>query len=104
MKRPPKYLSKESAKFWNDILKIYELQPHHLKTLEAACGEWDRAKEARRTVEKEGAYFSDRFGQVKAHPAILTEQKSKNLFRLLLRELGLDLQAPDTDGRPPGQY
>jgi hypothetical protein len=31
MKQAPKYLSKESAKFWNDILKIYELQPHHLK-------------------------------------------------------------------------
>ncbi len=103
MKQAPKYLSKESAKFWNDILKIYRMQPHHLKTFEAACGEWDTAKEARRTVEKEGAYFKDRFGQIKSHPAIQVEQKSKNLFRLLLRELGLDLQSPE-DSRPPRQY
>ena len=103
MKQAPKYLSKESAKFWNDILKIYELQPHHLRTLEMICGELDTAKKARRTIEKEGAYIEDRFGQVKAHPAVQVEQKSKNLFRLLMRELGLDLQSPE-DSRPPRLY
>lgn len=103
MKQAPKNLSKESAKFWNDILKIYEMQPHHEKILEAACGEWDTVIESRAAIKREGAFFKDRFGQVKAHPAIQVEQKSKNLFRLLVRELGFDLQAPE-DSRLPRQY
>ena len=68
MKQSPKDLSQESRKFWIEILKIYELQPHHLKILEAACRCWDRVLEARQTIEKEGAYFLDRFGQAKSHP------------------------------------
>ncbi|MCK4487445.1 MAG: P27 family phage terminase small subunit [Desulfobacterales bacterium] len=103
MKHAPKDLSKESAKFWNDTLKIYELQPHHEKILEAACGEWDIVIESEAAIRREGVYLKDRFGQVKPHPAIQVKQKSKNLFRLLLRELGLDLQSPE-DSRPPRQY
>ena len=104
MKQAPKNLSQESHKFWNEILKIYELQPHHEKILEAACRCWDRVLEARLTVEKEDAYFKDRFGQVKSHPALEVETKNKNLFMRLVRELGFDLKAPDTDSRPPRQY
>lgn len=103
MKRAPQNLSKESRKFWKEILKIYELQPHHEKNLEAACRCWDRVLEARLRVETEGAYFKDRFGQVKAHPALEIEAKNKNLFMRLIRELGLDLQSPE-DSRPPRQY
>ena len=104
MKQCPKNLSKESHKFWIDILHIYQLQPHHEKILEAACRCWDRVLEARLTVEKEDAYFKDRFGQVKSHPALEVETKNKNLFMRLVRELGFDLKAPDTDSRPPRQY
>ena len=103
MKQAPRNLSQESRKFWNEILKIYELQPHHAKILEAACRCWDRILEARLTVEKESPYFKDRFGQVKAHPALEIESKNKNLFMRLVRELGFDLQSP-SDSRPPRQY
>ena len=103
MKQCPKNLSKESHKFWIDILKIYQLQPHHAKILEAACRCWDRVLEARLRVETEGPYFVDRYSQPKPHPALEVETKNKNLFMRLIRELGFDLQSP-SDSRPPRQY
>ena len=103
MKRAPKDFSSESRKFWNDTLRVFKLEPHHLKILEAACRCWDRVVEARGQVEKDGAYFKDRYGQHKPHPALDVQTKNSNLFMRLIRELGFDLEKPE-DPRPPRQY
>lgn len=99
---PPDHLSSESSEWWTEILRVYVLQDHHLRLLQAACEAWDRAQQHRRTLKREGAYFTDRFGQPKAHPALAEERAARNEFRLLTRELGLD-GAP-TDSRPPRLY
>ena len=102
-KRAPKNLTNESKRFWIDTVKAYELEAHHLKILEAACRCWDRVVEAREQVDKDGAYFLDRYSQHKPHPALDIETKNKNLFMRLVRELALDLN-PAPDSRPPGLY
>lgn len=51
-------------------------------------------------VEKEGPTYEDRFGQPKAHPAVAIERKARGEFRLLLRELALDV-APPNENRAP---
>jgi phage terminase small subunit len=61
---------------------------------------FDRATEARETIEAEGTYFKDRFGCPKAHPAVAVERDARVLFARLVRELDLDGDvAPDP--RPP---
>jgi len=65
-----------------------------------AAEAWDRSQEARETAEREGAYYEDRFGQPKAHPAVAVERDSRIAFARLMRELDLD-GAPAPDPRPP---
>lgn len=102
MPDPPGHLSEESKEWWRKVLESYVLQDHHLRLLQAACESWDRAQHARRTIKREGSYFTDRFGQPKAHPALVEERAARNEVRLFIRELGLD-SLPD-DSRPPRMY
>jgi phage terminase small subunit len=82
------------------VVADFALESHHLKILEAAAGAWDRAEQARRLVDAEGLTVKDRFGQAKPHPATLIERDNRALFARLVRELGLDVEAPG-DSRPP---
>jgi P27 family predicted phage terminase small subunit len=102
MKRAPMHLTKKTKEWFNKMLAEYELEEHHLKILVAAAESLDRIDEARETVEKEGAYFQDRFDQPKAHPALSVEKDNKVLFARLIRELNLDIEEPDV--RPPRLY
>ena len=51
---PPPHLSPEAADWWRQTVAAYELEPHHLKILEAACDAWDRLVEARAEVLRDG--------------------------------------------------
>lgn len=98
---PPDHLSEEVKIWWRETLAEFVLEKHHLKVFQG-CGEaWDRAQAARRTVEREGITFEDRFGQPKVHPAVAVERKARDQFRLLLRELGLDVAPPNETPRGP---
>ena len=98
----PKHLSAESRRWWRGIVEVYELEAHHLRLLQSACECWDRVLEARAAVERDGAYSGDRFGQMKAHPALHEERANRTLVPRFIRELGLDVEAPNVDfGRPP---
>lgn len=104
MKRAPTYLGENGRKFWNKTLKDFDLvDAHDLQRLEHGCHCLDRITEARAEIEKEGAYFVDRFGQPKEHPSQKVERDNKILFCRIIRELGLDLETPP-DPRPPRQY
>lgn len=88
---PPAHLKAGGKTLWKDVAAKYELEPHHLRLLESACGCWDRIVEARTALRKDGALVPDRFGQIKEHPAAKAERDNKGLFMRLVRELGLDL-------------
>jgi hypothetical protein len=99
--KPPKELSKSSKEFFNSIVDQYEMEPHHIQLLIQASECLDRIKEAREVIEKEGAYYLDRFHKPKAHPAVETEAKFKVVFKNLLKEIGLDIEISRGPGRPP---
>ena len=98
--RPPAHLAAPTREWWRAVLADFTMEPHHLRLLEATCRAWDRAEEARLRIAKDGAYLPDRFGQLKPHPALDVERKSREAFRVMLRELGLDI-APPADVRGP---
>jgi phage terminase small subunit len=99
--KPPRYLRSTSRKWWENVVKTYDLEEHHLKLLTAACECLDRADEARLAIDKDGAYFVNRHGERKPHPALQVERDSKALFSRLLRELDLDVDLPVAASRPP---
>ena len=92
---PPSHLSADTKQFWSEVVDSYELDSHHIRLLLGCCESWDRAETARRTLKREGLFFTDRFGAPRVHPAADLELKSRNQFRLLLRELALDIEPPN---------
>jgi len=78
----------------------YALEEHHERLLTLACEAFDRATEAREALERDGAFYIDRFGTPKAHPAVAVERDARLAFARLVRELRLD-DEPAPDARPP---
>lgn len=96
----PKHIRKKTKKWLREILSEYELESHHIKILIQAGEQWDRILEAREQIEKEGAYYVDRFGAPKSHPAIADERNGRIVFTRLLRELNLSEEG--AEHRLPG--
>ena len=98
---PPSHLQADTRQWFRSVVGDYVLEDHHVRLLVACCEAWDRAETARRKVKREGMFYTDRFGQPKPHPGVDVERKARDQFRLLLRELGLDV-APPNENRAPG--
>lgn len=96
----PKHLRIATKKWIRQILADYELESQHIKILIQAGETWDRILLAREMIEKNGAYYLDRWGSPKSHPALSEERNNRVIFTRLIRELNLSEEAPDT--RLPG--
>jgi phage terminase small subunit len=99
--KPPKHLRSATAKWFRSVIEIFDLEAHDVRLLTLAAEAWDRGQQAREIVDREGMTFNDRFGQPKPRPEIAIERDSRTGFARLLRELSLNVGAPD-DSRPPG--
>lgn len=99
----PDHLSEEMKKFYKSLQSEFDFETHHLVILTRACLCLDRADQAREEVKKDGLTVTDRYGSKKAHPAVKIEIDCKNTARLLLRELGLDLES-SSEARGPKLY
>lgn len=95
----PEHLSGPPATLWADTVATFDLETHQLVLLEAGCDAYSRYLEARATVLAEGTYVTDRFGQLRAHPAVGIEERARVAMQRAIRELGLDVPVADT--RPP---
>jgi phage terminase small subunit len=99
---PPKGLTPAARRFWRETVGAFELEPHHLSLLEQAARTLDVIAEAEAAIERDGAFVSGRFG-VRSHPAAVIRDRNRLAFARLVRELGLDLEAPATS-RPPTRW
>jgi P27 family predicted phage terminase small subunit len=100
--KPPKSLGKTGRKFWESVLAAYALEDeHHCRLLENAALCLDRAAAAREQIKKDGITCTNRFGELREHPAANTERQSMTLFRQHVRELGLDLTDGPVEVRGP---
>ena len=101
--KPPEFLKKNGKKLWRDVLKDYAIHENHALTLlSEACSCIDRITECKEQIDKDGAFFKDRWSQFKEHPAAKSERDQKTLLARLLRELCLDIQP--TDNRIPERF
>ena len=98
----PAHLSEEMRKWWDEVVRGFELDPHHLRLLQQAAEAWDFAASARTVLDKEGQTFIDRFGKPKIRPEAGVWKDNVMLFARLVRELQLDAAADSS--RPPRLY
>ena len=98
--KAPAHLEPATGAWWVSVCVDYDLEPHHVRLLTLAAEAWDRAQEARVTIAKDGAYYRDRFGAPRPHPAVSVERDSRLSFARLLRELDLEGE-PAPDPRMP---
>ncbi|MER9032420.1 P27 family phage terminase small subunit [Mesorhizobium sp. M0674] len=98
--KPPAHLSPAARKFFRTVVENYTLQDHHVKLLTLASEALDRGEQARKTLEKEGITYVDRFGSPRAHPCVSIERDARTGYARLLRELSLDFEDDDVS-RPP---
>ena len=99
--KAPTHLRPPTRKWWLAVVRDWSLEAHHIRLLTLACEAFDRGEEARQILKKAGAYYRDRFGQPKEHPALAVERDSRIAFARLLRELDLDTEAGPAVSRPP---
>lgn len=99
--KPPSHLSKSTKGWWRSVVGEYQLEPHHLRLLQAACEAWDRLQEARELLLRDGLVVEGREGGMRPHPAVAIERDSRVGFSRLVRELDLDVDPPSGNNRRP---
>lgn len=98
--KAPSHLRKPTREWWKRTAEDFDLEEYHLKLLTLAAEAWDRCQEARAALAKHGTVYDDRFGQPKARPEVAIERDSRIAFARMLRELALDVEAPEEGARP----
>ena len=96
---PPGHLSTRAKGYWRAMSKTYELaDPPAQELLRRCCEAMDRADQAREEVDRDGATFKTRYGEIRPHPAVAIERDARTAIARLLRELRV-LDSPE-DPRP----
>jgi P27 family predicted phage terminase small subunit len=99
--KAPAHLSESTRLWWRSVVREYELQPHHMRLLQA-CGEcWDRLQQARELLARDGLVVEGREGGMRPHPAAAIERDSRIAFARLIRELDLDVEPPASNRTSP---
>lgn len=101
MNKTPKHLRAETARWFESVIRDFQLEPHHRKLLALAGEAWDRCMQVREAIDKHGITYPDRFGAPRARPEVAIERDSRLAFARLVRELDLDVDPPSDPLRPP---
>lgn len=105
MRKPPSHLSPAARRWWTQMQREYQISDAGgLSLLAAAADAWERCREARELLAKDGVVTTDRFGQMQPHPAVRIEHASRAQLLQALKQLNLDLEPVKTPGRPTGTY
>jgi phage terminase small subunit len=100
MKKAPEHLQPATQKWWQSVVREWQLDEHHVRLLTLAAEAWDRCEQAREILKLHGLTYADRFGQPAARPEVAIERDSRIAFARLVRELDLDSE-PLPSTRPP---
>lgn len=100
--KAPSHLSPEASRFWRETVAEFDLRPHHMLLLGAACDQIDLIAAAREAVAGHGGLtIKDPHGRTTAHPAVAIQRNATIALSRILRELDLDTPAELPFDRPP---
>lgn len=103
IQKAPKGINSKGRKFWRKVLSEYELaDAHDLERLAMACKCLDTLADAEERVKLDGLFSINRYGSTVEHPGIKMIRDNRMLFVKIIRELNLDIPAPEP--RPPRSY
>jgi P27 family predicted phage terminase small subunit len=87
----PKGLSKEAQRLWKDTATGWNISDSvGLSLLESACRWLDQLRKAERRLRREGSVTSDRFGQLRPHPALEIAKAASAEYRACIKALELE--------------
>ncbi len=99
------HLRPATRTWFDEICGAFELESHHLKILQLAAEAWDGYQQAREAIAENGTTFINvKHGDIKPRPEVAIMQNSRIAFLRALRELNLDLPAPDAPRPAPLKY
>ena len=107
MKKPtstPKSLTSEAKSLWRRLVAEYGINDEGgCQILRVGLEAFERMRGVQAQIERDGITFTDRFGQVKAHPLLPVERDARAQYLAALKALNLDLEPlRDRAGRPGG--
>lgn len=100
---PPKGLTPAARAWWKRLHRDFDLEDSGAQfLLEQALRAFDRMNEAAALVERHGVAVADRFGQLRANPAVAAERDARAAMLGALKQLNLDVIPAQRPGRPSG--
>ena len=101
--KTPSGLGEAGGRFWAKVLGEYELQEaHDLERLIMACKCLDDVIVIEERLKIDGRFTQNRYGGITEHPGGKSSRDTRALFIKIIRELNLDIAAPES--RPPRKY
>ena len=88
----PVPLTGERKRLWDDVRSRFVLEPASENILRNACEALERAAQAAEQVTKDGQVFRDRFGAIRAHPAVAIERDFRGLAARQLEKLAARME------------
>ena len=99
----PKHLSAQAKRLWRGLVEEYGVADGAgLAILTAGLEAHDRMRQAQQAIDKDGATFRDRFGQLQMNPAVRIERDSRVAWLGALKAMNFDLEPLGHVGRPNG--
>jgi phage terminase small subunit len=96
--RAPSHLKGRARALWLRLRRDFVIDDGAgLALLEIGCTAYQRAESARLQIEREGSTVKDRYGGVRAHPAIGIERDAMGVALRALRGLHLAPDVPEDD-------
>ena len=106
IEKTPSHLGRAGKKLYRDLVSEYGITDGGglaLITTAAEC--LDRMRNAQRAIKQHGELTADRYGTLKANPAVNIERDARNGFMTALRALNLDVVPKQAGpGRPPDSF
>jgi len=104
MKNSPDELKAAGRAFWLKATEENDLDSAHDKErLLMAAKTLDEIAAVERQVQADGMFVKNRYGATIEHVGMKSIRDLRTLFVRIVREMGLDLEAP-ADSRPPRRY
>lgn len=85
-------LTGERRRLWDDVRSRFVLEPASENILRNACESLERAAQLADQVNTQGATFTDRFGAVRANPAVMLERDFRGLAARQLAQLAARME------------
>jgi P27 family predicted phage terminase small subunit len=101
--KAPKHLAADGRALWLELQRAYQIvDSGGLALLTTACECLDRMRNAQKLIAERGELIADRYGGLRANPAVIIEKDARSGLLAAIKMLNLDVEPIKAIGRPGG--